>query len=167
MTSEREVYVYIQLPGSLQAVPAALLRVQTLPDGTQIGRFRYGDRYLARSEAVARQLLRRRRVRNGHRIPGTGHPAGMFLRRGAAGCLMRPGPCSWECRRLGPHHFCRHPRVRTPQSGTLRPPVAESTSLCGIRSAWLRQALFCVVGSHVARSVWWRRRVEATSAGPN
>ena len=53
MTSEREAYVYIQLPGSLETVPAALLRVQTLPDGIQIGRFRYGDRYLARSEAVA------------------------------------------------------------------------------------------------------------------
>ena len=53
MTSEREVYVYIQLPGTLETVPAALLRVQTLPDGTQIGRFRYGDRYLQRKEAVA------------------------------------------------------------------------------------------------------------------
>lgn len=53
MTSEREAYVYIQLPGTLQPVPAALLRVQTLPDGTQIGRFRYGDRYLARRDAVA------------------------------------------------------------------------------------------------------------------
>ena len=53
MTSEREAYVYIQLPGTLKTVPAALLRVQTLPDGTQIGRFRYGDRYLQRQEAVA------------------------------------------------------------------------------------------------------------------
>lgn len=53
MTSEREAYVYIQLPGTLDTVPAALLRVQTLPDGTQIGRFRYGDRYLQRQEAVA------------------------------------------------------------------------------------------------------------------
>ncbi|MFC3337805.1 type II toxin-antitoxin system HipA family toxin [Paracandidimonas soli] len=53
MTSEREAYIYIQLPGLLETVPAALLRVQTLPDGTQIGRFRYGDRYLARPEAVA------------------------------------------------------------------------------------------------------------------
>ncbi|MFZ5722692.1 MAG: type II toxin-antitoxin system HipA family toxin [Pseudomonadota bacterium] len=52
MTSEREAYVYIQLPGSLETVPAALLRVQTLPDGRQIGRFRYGDRYLARHDAV-------------------------------------------------------------------------------------------------------------------
>lgn len=53
MTSERQAYVYIQLPGTLTTVPAALLRVQTLRDGTQIGRFRYGDRYLQRPEAVA------------------------------------------------------------------------------------------------------------------
>ena len=53
MTSEREAYVYIQLPGTLDTVPAALLKMQTLPDGTQIGRFRYGDRYLQRQEAVA------------------------------------------------------------------------------------------------------------------
>jgi serine/threonine-protein kinase HipA len=53
MISEREAYVYLQLPGSLEQVPAALLRVQTLPDGTQVGRFRYGDRYLARADAVA------------------------------------------------------------------------------------------------------------------
>lgn len=53
MTSEREAYVYLQLPGGLETVPAAMLRVQTLPDGTRIGRFRYGDRYLQRSEAIA------------------------------------------------------------------------------------------------------------------
>lgn len=53
MTSEREAYVYIQLPGTLETVPAALLKMQTLPDGTQIGRFRYGDRYLQRQGAVA------------------------------------------------------------------------------------------------------------------
>lgn len=53
MTSERQAYVYLQLPGTLNTVPAALLRVQTLPDGTQIGRFRYGDRYLQRQDAVA------------------------------------------------------------------------------------------------------------------
>lgn len=53
MTSEREAYIYVQLPGTLEMVTAALLRVQTMPDGTQIGRFRYGDRYLQRQEAVA------------------------------------------------------------------------------------------------------------------
>jgi serine/threonine-protein kinase HipA len=39
MTSEQEAYVYVQLPGTLETVPAALLRVQTLPDGMRIGRF--------------------------------------------------------------------------------------------------------------------------------
>ncbi len=53
MTSEREAYIYIQLPGTLETVPAARLRVRTLPDGTEIGRFRYGDRYLQRPEAIA------------------------------------------------------------------------------------------------------------------
>jgi serine/threonine-protein kinase HipA len=53
MTSEREAYAYLQLPGTLDTVPTALLKVQTLPDGTQIGSFRYGDRYLQRAEAVA------------------------------------------------------------------------------------------------------------------
>ncbi len=53
MTSERQAYVYVQLPGTLETVPAALLKVQTLPDGTQIGRFRYGDRYLQRLDAIA------------------------------------------------------------------------------------------------------------------
>ena len=53
MTSEREIYIYLQLPSTLDTVPAALLRVETLADGTQIGRFRYGDRYLERPDAVA------------------------------------------------------------------------------------------------------------------
>jgi serine/threonine-protein kinase HipA len=52
MTSEREVYVYLQLPGTLETVPAALLRVEKLDDGTCVGRFTYGTRYLARPGAV-------------------------------------------------------------------------------------------------------------------
>jgi serine/threonine-protein kinase HipA len=51
-TSERKAYVYIQLPGTLKTVPVALLKVEQLRDGTHVGRFRYGDRYLARAEAV-------------------------------------------------------------------------------------------------------------------
>lgn len=40
-------------PRLMETVSAALLRVQTLPDGPQIGRIRYGNRYLVRPEAVA------------------------------------------------------------------------------------------------------------------
>ncbi len=50
MTSE--VYVYIQLPGTLQTVPAARLTVEQLRSGAQVGRFRYGDQYLARRDAT-------------------------------------------------------------------------------------------------------------------
>ena len=53
MTSERQAYIYIQLPGTLNTVPAALLKVENLADGTFVGRFRYGDRYLARKDAIA------------------------------------------------------------------------------------------------------------------
>ncbi len=52
MTSERRAYVYVQLPGTLNTVPAALLKVENRPDGTFVGRFRYGDRYLKRRNAV-------------------------------------------------------------------------------------------------------------------
>jgi serine/threonine-protein kinase HipA len=50
--AERQVYVYIQLPETLDSVPAALLKVTQQQDGTYIGRFRYGDRYLERANAV-------------------------------------------------------------------------------------------------------------------
>lgn len=53
MTSERSCFVYVQLPGTLDTVPVAKLTIQTLPDGVSIGRFRYGDRYLARQDAIA------------------------------------------------------------------------------------------------------------------
>ncbi len=53
MTSERQAYVYVQLPDTLNTVPAALLKVEKLRDGTFVGRFRYGDRYLERKDAIA------------------------------------------------------------------------------------------------------------------
>lgn len=52
MTSERQAYVYIQLAGTLATVPAALLKVEQQRDGTYVGRFRYGDRYLERPDAL-------------------------------------------------------------------------------------------------------------------
>jgi len=52
MTSELQAYVYVQLPGTLNVVPAALLKVEKLRDGTFVGRFRYGDRYVERSDAI-------------------------------------------------------------------------------------------------------------------
>jgi serine/threonine-protein kinase HipA len=50
--AERQVYIYIQLPETLVVVPAALIKVIRHRDGTYVGRLRYGDRYLERSNAV-------------------------------------------------------------------------------------------------------------------
>ena len=50
--TERQVYVYIQLPQTREVVPAALLKITRHRDGTYVGRFRYGDRYLERNNAV-------------------------------------------------------------------------------------------------------------------
>jgi serine/threonine-protein kinase HipA len=50
--TERQAYIYIQLPNTFEPVPAALLKVIRHRDGTYVGRFRYGDRYLERPGAV-------------------------------------------------------------------------------------------------------------------
>jgi len=52
MTSERDCYVYIQLPGTLQAVTCGRYARQGLRDGTTVGRFVYGRSYRERPEAV-------------------------------------------------------------------------------------------------------------------
>lgn len=99
MTSEREAYVYIQLPGSLETVPAALLRVQTLPDGTQVGRFRYGDRYLQRPEAVALDPFR---------LPLANQVVEFTQLKGIPGAVRDAGPDAWG-RRVIEHKLERSP----------------------------------------------------------
>lgn len=89
MTSEREAYVYIQLPGTMETVPAALLRVQTLSDGTQIGRFRYGDRYLRRQEAVALDPFR---------LPLAKEVFEFTQLKGIPGAVRDAGPDAWGWR---------------------------------------------------------------------
>lgn len=99
MTSEREAYVYLQLPGTLTTVPAALLRVQSLPDGTQIGRFRYGDRYLARSEAVALDPFR---------LPLAKQVFEFTRLKGIPGAVRDAAPDAWG-RRVIEHKLERSP----------------------------------------------------------
>ncbi|MFU8798203.1 MAG: type II toxin-antitoxin system HipA family toxin, partial [Gammaproteobacteria bacterium] len=53
MTSERECFVYIVLPGTTEFVTAARFRVLETRDGIPIGQLVYGKRYLARADAVA------------------------------------------------------------------------------------------------------------------
>jgi serine/threonine-protein kinase HipA len=52
MTSERECYVYIVLPGTTEFVTAGRFRVSPAPGGEAVGEFVYGRRYLERSDAV-------------------------------------------------------------------------------------------------------------------
>lgn len=52
MTSERECYVYIVPPGETTFVTAGRFRVTTADDGSAVGAFVYGRRYLARNDAV-------------------------------------------------------------------------------------------------------------------
>ncbi|MCW8208213.1 type II toxin-antitoxin system HipA family toxin [Verminephrobacter aporrectodeae subsp. tuberculatae] len=97
MTSEREAYVYVQLPGTLETVPAALLRVQTLPDGTQIGLFRYGDRYLQRREAIALDPFQ---------LPLAKEVFAFTQLKGIPGAVRDAGPDAWG-RRVIEHRLER------------------------------------------------------------
>ena len=99
MTSERQAYVYVQLPGTLDTVPAALLKVEKLPDGTFVGRFRYGDRYLERKDAIAFdpfKLPLARTVQEFTRL------------KGIPGAVRDAGPDAWG-RRVIEHKLQRGP----------------------------------------------------------
>ncbi len=99
MTSERQAYVYVQLPGTLEAVPAALLKVEALRDGTYVGRFRYGERYLEREHAIAFDPFR---------LP-LGDAVHEFTRlKGIPGAVRDAGPDAWG-RRVIEHKLQRSP----------------------------------------------------------
>lgn len=52
MTSERECYVYVVLPGATEFVTAARFRVSAEPAGADVGTFVYGRKYRERADAV-------------------------------------------------------------------------------------------------------------------
>jgi serine/threonine-protein kinase HipA len=99
MTSERQAYVYVQLPGTLTTVPAALLKVEKLRDGTYVGRFRYGDRYLRRKDAVEFDPFQ---------LP-LGNEVYEFTKlKGIPGAVRDAGPDAWG-RRVIEHKLQRSP----------------------------------------------------------
>jgi serine/threonine-protein kinase HipA len=99
MTSERQAYVYVQLPGTLDTVPAALLKVEKLRDGTFVGRFRYGDRYLERRDAIAFDPFQ---------LP-LGRAVHEFTKlKGIPGAVRDAGPDAWG-RRVIEHKLERSP----------------------------------------------------------
>ena len=99
MTSERQAYVYVQLPGTLDTVPAALLKVEKLPEGTFVSRFRYGDRYLERKDAIAFDPFQ---------LP-LGSTVHQFTKlKGIPGAVRDAGPDAWG-RRVIEHKLQRSP----------------------------------------------------------
>ena len=92
MTSERQAYVYVQLPGTLDTVPAALLKVEKLGDGTFVGRFRYGDRYLERKDAIAFDPFR---------LPLGSTVQELTKLKGVPGAVRDAGPDAWGRRVIG------------------------------------------------------------------
>ncbi len=99
MTSERQAYVYVQLPETLDTVPAALLKIERLRDGTFIGRFRYGDRYLERKDAIAFDPFQ---------LP-LGDTVHKFTKlKGIPGAVRDAGPDAWG-RRVIEHKLERSP----------------------------------------------------------
>ena len=99
MTSERQAYVYVQLPGTLTTVPAALLKVEKLRDGTYVRRFRYGDRYLRRKDAVEFDPFQ---------LP-LGNEVYEFTKlKGIPGAVRDAGPDAWG-RRVIEHKLQRSP----------------------------------------------------------
>jgi serine/threonine-protein kinase HipA len=99
MTSERQAYIYVQLPGTLTTVPAALLKVETLRDGTFVGRFRYGDRYLERRDAVELDPFQ---------LPLGNSVYEFTKRQGIPGAVRDGGPDYWG-RRVIEHKLQRGP----------------------------------------------------------
>src|SRR6266404_7970295 len=99
MTSERQAYIYVQLPGTLDTVPAALLKVEKLRDGAFVGRFRYGDRYLERKDAIAFDPFQ---------LP-LGDTVHEFTKlKGIPGAVRDAGPDAWG-RRVIEHKLERSP----------------------------------------------------------
>jgi len=115
MTSERVAYIFVQLPGTLDTVPAALLKVEKLPDGTFVGRFRYGDRYLERKDAIAFDPFQ---------LP-LGDTVQEFTRlRGIPGAVRDAGPDAWGRRETQGHDRGRQSSMagQVPgKSGPLQP----------------------------------------------
>ena len=107
MTSERECYVYIVLPGETEFVTAGRFRVSETPHGPPRGEFVYGRRYLERPDAVEFDPVELRLADDGFDIRPETRP-GKRLRIPGRSAL--PGPLSGI--REDPGSPSRSPRER-------------------------------------------------------
>lgn len=79
-------YVHIQLPGTLETVPCASLRVRALTAGTYEGTFTYGKRYLERPEVMALDPFH---------LPLSTRPQKFTKLKGIPGAVRDASPDAW------------------------------------------------------------------------
>ena len=83
---EQFCYVYIQLPGTLETVPCASLRVRSLGVGTYEGTFVYGKKYLQRPDVVALDPFH---------LPLSTRPQKFTKLKGIPGAVRDASPDAW------------------------------------------------------------------------
>ncbi len=84
--TEQACYVYIQLPGTMETVPCASLKVRAVGAGTFEGAFTYGKRYLERPEVVALDPFH---------LPLSTRPRKFTKLKGIPGAVRDASPDAW------------------------------------------------------------------------
>lgn len=85
MSSDQRVYVYLQLPQTLEVVTAGAYTL-ALPEGVPVGTFRYSPRYLARQDAVTLEPFT---------LPLSPRPQETVKLKGIFGALRDASPDAW------------------------------------------------------------------------
>ncbi len=85
-SDEQSCYVYIQLPGTMQTVPCASLKVRGVGAGVFEGSFTYGKRYLERPEVVALDPFH---------LPLSTRPQKFTKLKGIPGAVRDASPDAW------------------------------------------------------------------------
>jgi serine/threonine-protein kinase HipA len=83
---EQACYVYIQLPGTMETVPCASLKVRVVGAGAFEGTFTYGKRYLERPEVVALDPFH---------LPLSVRPQKFTKLKGIPGAVRDASPDAW------------------------------------------------------------------------
>lgn len=83
---EQACYVYIQLPGTMETVPCASLKVRIVGAGAFEGTFTYGKRYLERPEVVALDPFH---------LPLSTRPQRFTKLKGIPGAVRDASPDAW------------------------------------------------------------------------
>jgi serine/threonine-protein kinase HipA len=85
-SDEQACFVYIQLPGTMETVPCASLKVRAIGAGAFEGTFTYGKRYLERREVVALDPFH---------LPLSTRPQKFTKLKGIPGAVRDASPDAW------------------------------------------------------------------------